>query len=331
MSPVLLTSQIPEEQRLLSWHNAVARELVPVTVMPHSAGPFTGRLVTDRVGTLRVSTVEADAHRIRRTKAHIARSPEPLVAVGAQVTGRTVLVQAGRQVTADQGDLFVYDTSRPYFLERPESFSAHVVLIPRRMLDLPDEALDGVIGTTFGTEQGCAAVLKPVLTTLVSSAHRYSAFATGGLVNGLIDLFSTLVTERYEGLAEGAGTTRDHVVQRVREHIDQHLGEPDLSPESVARAHRISVRYLHRLFEDEGITVGRLIQRRRLERCAHELARRSRTMPTVSAVAQRWGFVNPAHFSRVFRGAYGLSPREWRALGLESGATMHAEEQQAGG
>ena len=34
----------------------------------------------------------------------------------------------------------------------------------------------------------------------------------------------------------------------------------------------------------------------------------------MSAVAQRWGFVNPAHFSRAFRAAYGVSPREWRNL-----------------
>ncbi|MET9595436.1 helix-turn-helix domain-containing protein [Streptomyces sp. NPDC006516] len=330
MSPVLLTSQIPEEQRLTSWHNAVGRGLVPVTVVPHSAGPFTGRLFTDHVGALRVSTVEADAHRIRRTKTHIARSPEPLVAVGAQVTGRTVLVQAGREVTADPGDLFVYDTSRPYFLERPERFRAHVILIPRRALDLSDESLDSAIGTAFGTEQGCAAVLQPVLTTVVSAAHQYSATATGGLVNGLVDLFSTMVTERHEGLIEGDGTTRDHLVRRVREHIDQNLGDPALSPESVARAQGISVRYLHRLFEDEGVTVGRLIQRCRLERCALELAHRSRTVPTVAAIAQRWGFVNPAHFSRVFRGAYGLSPREWRSMGPEGGVTAAAAGRHAG-
>ncbi|MCZ0982275.1 AraC family transcriptional regulator [Streptomyces diastatochromogenes] len=28
----------------------------------------------------------------------------------------------------------------------------------------------------------------------------------------------------------------------------------------------------------------------------------------MSAVAQRWGFVSPAHFSRSFRAAYGVSP-----------------------
>ncbi|WP_327178896.1 helix-turn-helix domain-containing protein [Streptomyces sp. NBC_01335] len=330
MSPVLLTSLKREEQGLAVRHDTVDRNPVPVTVVPHGTEPFTGRIVTERVGALRTSTVEAGARLVRRTKSHIERSPERLMAVGVQTTGRTVLVQAGRQVTADPGDLFVYDTSRPYFLDHPEHFSVHVVYIPRHALALSDEALDSIAGTAFTTGQGCAAVLKPVLTIVATSAHTCSASTTNGLVNGLIDLFATLVAERHEGPAEGAATTRHHLVRCVRRHIDENLGDPALSPESVARAHHISVRYLHRLFEDEGITVGRLIQRRRLERCAYELARRGRTMPTVSAVAQRWGFVNPAHFSRVFRGAYGLSPREWRALRHQSGATTRTADQHAG-
>lgn len=330
MSPVLSTSLLPEEQRLAHWHDAVGRDPVPVTVVPHGAQSFSGRLVTERFGALLVSSVEADAQRVRRTKTHITRSPERLVAVGVQLTGRTILVQAGRQATAEQGDLFVYDTSRPYFLEHPERFSAHVAFIPRGTLALSDEALDSVVGTSLKTGQGCAAVLKPLLTIVTTSARTHSAFTTNAMVNGLIDLFTTLVTEHHEGVAEEDGTTRKHLVQRVREHIDQKLGDPALSPESVAQAHHISVRYLHRIFEGEGITVNRLIQRRRLEKCAHELSRNSRTMPTVSAVAQRWGFVNPAHFSRVFRGAYGLSPREWRTLRLQNGATTHAADRRAG-
>ncbi|MCX4767208.1 helix-turn-helix domain-containing protein [Streptomyces sp. NBC_01275] len=34
---------------------------------------------------------------------------------------------------------------------------------------------------------------------------------------------------------------------------------------------------------------------------------------TVAAVAQRWGFTSPSHFSRAFRDAHGMSPREWQA------------------
>ncbi|MDQ0767038.1 helix-turn-helix domain-containing protein [Streptomyces canus] len=325
MSPVLLTSLVPDEKRLAYWRNAVNRALVPMTVVPRDEGTFTGRIATDQVGALRVSVVEADAQRAKRTQAHIARTPVPLVAVGVQMTGRTVLVQEGRQATADRNDLFVYDTSRPYFLDQPERFSTRVVLIPRRMLDLPDEILHSVSGTVIGTGSGCAAVLRPFLTTVTASAHVYSPSAAGGLVSGFIDLFSTLVAEQSRVLTAGAETTRKHLVRRVREYIDLNLGDPALSPDAVAKAQHISVRYLHRLFEDEGITVGRLIQRRRLEECAHELSRRSRTSPTVSAIAQRWGFVNPTHFSRVFRDAYGLSPRAWRTVRLQARDDVHQQ------
>ncbi|MFE2060360.1 helix-turn-helix domain-containing protein [Streptomyces sp. NPDC059446] len=82
----------------------------------------------------------------------------------------------------------------------------------------------------------------------------------------------------------------------------------------MARAHHISVRYLHRLFEAEGITVARFIKQRRLDQCARELARRSPSPPTVSSIAGRWGFVNAAHFSRTFRAVHGHSPVQWRAL-----------------
>lgn len=70
-------------------------------------------------------------------------------------------------------------------------------------------------------------------------------------------------------------TGRAHLLARIRAHIDDHLADPGLSPGTVARAHHISVCYLHRLFGAEGITVARFIRQRRLDRCAREPARGS--------------------------------------------------------
>ncbi|MEU1814944.1 helix-turn-helix transcriptional regulator [Streptomyces roseifaciens] len=78
----------------------------------------------------------------------------------------------------------------------------------------------------------------------------------------------------------------------------------------------MSVRHLHRLFRDEGTegtTVSRWILERRLEHCRRELGRPGGSAPSVTAVAHRFGFTSPSHFSRAFRAAYGVSPREWRA------------------
>lgn len=100
---------------------------------------------------------------------------------------------------------------------------------------------------------------------------------------------------------------------RIKDYIRGHLADPGLSPEGIAAAHRVSVRYVHKLFQSEEATVRRWIQRQRLEMCRHDLSRHATAAPTVSAVAQRWGFVSPSHFSRVFRAAYGTSPRDWQA------------------
>jgi AraC-like DNA-binding protein len=321
MSPVLTTASVPDDSRLAHWNRAVAQALVPVTITPHGDRPFRGSLETHRLGVLRVTAIEADAYRVSRTTVHITRSPEPLVAVALQMSGTTVLSQDGRRTVAHAGDLFVWDTTRPYSLDFPERFSTRVVHMPRHLLGLSDEELRRVTGTVFGTDHGCAAILMPLLAKVVTSAHGFSPATASGLANGFAGIFAALVAEHAQDTADEGGHVRNHLVQRVRDHIDENLGDPTLSPESVARANHISVRYLHRVFEGEGITVGRLIQRRRLEECARELSRHGRAAPTVASIAQRWGFVSPTHFSRVFRGVYGLPPREWRTMCLAAEET----------
>ncbi|WP_455678748.1 AraC-like ligand-binding domain-containing protein [Streptomyces atratus] len=314
MSLVLTTASVPDRDKVAYWNDAVSRTLVPMTVAPRGDGPFDGRIATDRLGYLQVSTMEADAERVSRTPALIARSSEALVAVGVQISGTATFVQDGRRAEVGEGDLVVYDTTRPYTFDYPQRFATHVFQLPRRTLGVPDSDIRQVTGNAIGTGDGFGAMLLPFLATLASSsAGGYPSAVANRLAGNVVDLFATLIAER----AHPDGTdadARSHLLLRVRDHINRNLGDPDLSPERIARTHRISVRYLHRLFEGEGTTVGQLIRQRRLEECGRELARRGRTAPTVSAVAQRWGFVNPAHFSRAFRAAYGVSPREWRNL-----------------
>ena len=78
----------------------------------------------------------------------------------------------------------------------------------------------------------------------------------------------------------------------------------------------VSKRYLHRLFEDDGSTVSSWIRQRRLEGFRRDLTDPSRRDEMVTNLGVRWGLTNPAHLSRLFRDAYGLSPTEYRAQHL---------------
>ncbi|MDN5932572.1 MAG: helix-turn-helix domain-containing protein [Pseudonocardia sp.] len=75
----------------------------------------------------------------------------------------------------------------------------------------------------------------------------------------------------------------------------------------------MSTRHLHRLFAHRGGTVTQQIQRLRLERCRRELLDPRSDTRSITDISRQWGFADLATFSRAFRCAYAVSPRDWRA------------------
>ena len=105
-------------------------------------------------------------------------------------------------------------------------------------------------------------------------------------------------------------------MRAIKAYVDAHLGDPGLGPATIARSQYISTRYLHSLFEREGITVSRWVRMRRLERARRDLQDPALAAEPIQAIAARWGFASPSHFSHAVRAELGCSPSELRAAGV---------------
>jgi AraC-like DNA-binding protein len=150
---------------------------------------------------------------------------------------------------------------------------------------------------------------------VVDVADRLHAGALMGVEANVADSLLGLFEAMYEISlpAHGAaGCAPELLLGRIRRFIDSNLEDRALCPDLVARRHFISRSYLDKLFETEPEGVARYIRERRLERCREELADPRLTEQSILDIATRWGFVSAAHFSRVFRAAYGMTPREAR-------------------
>lgn len=100
---------------------------------------------------------------------------------------------------------------------------------------------------------------------------------------------------------------------RARRFIEQHFGDPALGPEQVATHAHASVDYLHRLFRAEGMTLMGYVWRVRLAKAQHLLSKDAgRNRAQIQLIAFQCGFASPAHFSRMFRKQYGVTPGEAR-------------------
>lgn len=210
------------------------------------------------------------------------------------------------------GDVCFYDVRRAPALAFREPFRATVFLVPAALLDLAEPDVRRIVRTPVARASRLGALLSPLLSDLARAAAEARPPVGEMLAWNAVNLLSTLAAEQLGTGAPETPGAQPPVLARILEYVELHLTEPDLCPEGIARAHHISVRYLHKLFKDEGATVSRWILRRRLEECRRDLRRHGRGSRTIAAVAGRWGFLSATHFSRVFRAAYGMSPREWR-------------------
>ena len=103
---------------------------------------------------------------------------------------------------------------------------------------------------------------------------------------------------------------RDRLFARISDDIEARLDDVNLSPKKIAEANGISIRYLYTLFSEQGETVSGWVRRRRLLRCRAELEGAD-TEASITEIAYRWGFNDSAHFSRLFKGSFGMSPTQY--------------------
>jgi AraC-like DNA-binding protein len=132
------------------------------------------------------------------------------------------------------------------------------------------------------------------------------------LVHSLLDLVTTMFASEL-GTHYATADPRHNLMMRIKQHIDSHLSDCDLTPSDIASALFISTRHLHNLFHEEGDTVSSYIRAERLDRCRNDLADHLSADYTVAAIAARWGFPDAAHFSRIFKSRFGYSPSELRS------------------
>ncbi|MFE5329893.1 helix-turn-helix domain-containing protein [Embleya sp. NPDC056575] len=239
------------------------------------------------------------------------------IVVVIPISGSIAVSTDDRDDVLSTGALLVVDGRRPSTFASAGASELALVAFARGLLTEPDPAIGRAAGRVLDAERGTAALVSSALVSLCRTSG--SDVPLDRMSHHVADLVSTLIAE----LAENPRPARaDELMADIRWYVNCHLGDPGLSPESIAAAHYVSVRYLHKLFEGEGVTLARWIQRRRLHECRRELGRTGRNTVKVATVAQRWGFANPAHFSRAFRTAFGVSPRDWR----ESRTTGHEAE-----
>lgn len=182
------------------------------------------------------------------------------------------------------------------------------------MEELPH--LSNACGALFAPDSTGALIFTDYMLSLRSSLSQAVAEDIPALVKATLGLLDSLTARADAGSSVAAHAT----FRTACRYIERHLANPKLDVSSICRHLRCSRATLYRLFRPQG-GVHEHIQRRRLVACFKAISSPRHRHRRIFDIALDFGFASPSHFSHLFRGHFGMTPREARDAGLDAAAS----------
>lgn len=303
------------------WNDVLHAVCGPYVTEPaRNASLFIGEVRTSEKAGLTLAHMKTNADSIHRDVRPGESVDDRYCFMVSQRRGRSIIRQDDVDIRLSPGDIILMDSAASCEI-RPQGLMEHASLcLPRAEIS----SRVNVGATLFGkVSMQCASgrILHSMFDELCSDVPVGESRETEeeAIVSAYTSLLGTSLRSTDDDQAVIENLSGSGLRKFAEKLINSSLDSPSLSPATLAEELGISVRHLYRLFEKEGESVCRYIQRLRLQRSAEDLGSPRFRDETITSIAYRWGFADSAHFSRSFKNEFRCSPREYRnaALGVQ--------------
>ncbi len=307
------TSELPERDRLPWLREVIGRKIVKLDIEPAPDHELDAKLclVPDIRAALACCVSPS---RCSRTNEMVADGNDDLSLL-VNLQGRCKVSQRDREVHLDAGDAAIFSHAEPGTITHGPTRLRSVV-IPRAALASLVADLDDAPARLVPRDNEALRLLVTYLDSIQSLALAGPELLQ--LIGTHIDDLAALaIGATRDGAAIAAGRgMRAARLKAINDDIRANLCNHDLTVAAVALRQRITPRYIHKLFEFEGISFSQYVLGARLARAHRMLTDPRQASETISAIAYRTGFGDLSHFNRAFRRRYSASPSEVRAAAI---------------
>lgn len=278
------------------------------------------------LGRLQLFDISIDPIVIYRRFRDIAQDANDDYLLATQVEGTVLIKQGDIEFTQQPGSLTLMSAGEPYSVIHTQQSHRLILHIPNTVYS------ERILGNKKETQFRARLLPEGGLVTIVHSMLKSLAFEDDKLTNteqytlaeSLLELASAIVRSDTDKEFEKQHTKQSALFRRTLEYLEANFMNSELTPEIVAKANGISMRYLHSLFQQSGISVSRWLWERRLKAAREDLIDPDMSHMRISEIAFRRGFNDPAHFSRTFRNRFDISPSGLRRQVAEDLKTKDA-------
>ncbi|MBU6533866.1 AraC-like ligand-binding domain-containing protein [Streptomyces mayonensis] len=322
LEDVFDSAQLPVGDRAEAWAELTARALITTRIKFLNPAECRAGLQAMPLGAPHMSVMSYTPLFSQRTPKLIRQSDPEHYQMALIRRGHQGIEQNRTRTLLGPGQLVFYDSSRPFdavtYTDQADP-EAIVLQFPKWMLPLPEQKVTRLLAEPLSGTQGVGRLYAQFLNSLIEEHLQCTPRDAARLGHTAVDLATAVLGHHLDDeMTLPVQSPQRVLFLRITAFINQHLPAPELRPATIAAAHQISLRYLHRIFQLHGTSVNAYIKRQRLDRCRRDLADPELHHLTIEAIAARWGFPRLTDFSRAFRAAVGVPPSQYRTTILSA-------------
>jgi AraC family transcriptional activator of tynA and feaB len=245
-----------------------------------------------------------------------------------QADGETMLVNHNdKAARLAAGNVMLFDAARPLTSvsdEKADTWNSISINLPRRALSL-HLGFDPQGGLCRSADTPAGRLLLDLLRNSGGDDGSQVSAADPHMQLVIYDLVAALFAPSN---SEHLSRRTDKLFARISGVVRDGFADPDFGPTQAAAKAGISLRYLHKLFAERGLTCQEFIYSCRIDYAARLLRRRASLGADrpLSDIAYVCGFRDYAHFARKFRHRYGQAPGAYSLIEDNSEPPLIAAE-----
>lgn len=311
------SEEVPAGDRTDAWEDILTRSYRSWQVPHRLPATFYAQVHQhDFAGAGLIETV-CDPCQGRRTADQVRREDQLYVGVQLTTGGRERFKVGTSAMEVSSGDLVVWTTDQVVEFEVIERLHKVTLLIPWAMMrERMPAHREPPSGGKLESRSGVGSLLAVHLLALSNEIATLDERVQGSVSRSTLELLGIALTCQQSPSFDATASMQ----RRVKDYILQHLHQADLTPTRIAQANRISLRYLHMLFQRSGMTVSEYILNSRLEACKQALSDLTLEKLQIAQIAYHWGFKSSSHFCRTFKERYGCAPGDVRRTAMAAQA-----------
>lgn len=309
------TEFLPKDQ-FEAWCAALNDSHLKWSLSNPSSSQYFGKIKMRHLGGIRLLYCDCEPCFGKRTTQEVRQSEGEYFGLLYIYDGKEVVYHEGQSVELKKDSFMIWDSTKPIEFKLFSDTKKVTLLVPQDRMRAQLPQVEEYLGRHIDFSKGLNAVAASHITALGNEVNAIDR----GIGDSAIDLTLELITTCLQAArnTKPVSKARQDLFEAVMNYIGKNLDHPELGPVFLADTFHISTRYLHLLFAEKGLSVSHCIMDKRLEQCRRQLSHMNSYKDSITRIAFQWGFNDSAHFSKVFKKKYGITPREYQNRNLNN-------------